>query len=161
MYKKVNCCNSVSMFLNNSLREGSGKDSKDGPNLFEKIRWQVTMPSRVKHPGKEWIMAEVAKFKKFQPQPKPTSEQKVVQGKKIEAIAGDPGDIHYKVIFRDGGHRLLKLNFLGQRLADVPLPSGSNFTIVKYEGQWCLSAKGGAEMYRCEDYLVLAMPKAG
>ena len=122
------------------------------------------MPLRVRHPGKAWIRkaadglvpqapSSAASNEAPKEAPKDVPKQQAVtdnQSSKEEA--------EYKIIFRDGGHRLLKLSFLGKRLGDVPLPPASNFKVLMHEGRQVLSGKGGTEMYSCEQYMNVLMP---
>ncbi|CAL1145743.1 unnamed protein product [Cladocopium goreaui] len=123
------------------------------------------MPLRVRHPGKVWIrktaddlVPNVARDDEVVKQapkeaPKEAPKQQAVHDKQSSEEGVD-----YKIIFRDGGHRLLKLSFLGKRLGDVPLPPGSNFKVLLHEGQPVLSGKAGTEMYSCQQYMDVLMP---
>jgi hypothetical protein len=115
---------------------------------------EVTMPARVAHPGVEWIarnaLPYMKKHSKEAPLGPPQTKQ-LTQGSQQVLTTGK--DDEFKVIFRDGGFRLLKINWLGKRVADVPLPAGSNLTLVRHEGQPYLSSKGGTELYSCEEYV--------
>ena len=153
------------------------KHVTQGPDGF-------VLPLRVRHPGKEWIIQEAKKFKIserpsfpainfFTPGTTGTTgmtgttgttgttasptEIKGEKGKESKNEQQQQQD-EFKILYRDGGHRLLRLSFLGKRLGDVPLPSGSNFKIVVFEGRQVLSAKGGSEMYDCEEYMDVLMP---
>jgi len=150
---------------------------------FAKVKGdgQIIMPDRVQHPGKAWIMEEAAILKgnfvanveaRQAAASKTLGQEKatlMVEGKtdqKKEAkmdqkpsSAEKTEESEFKIIYRDGGQRLVKLNFLGKRVADVPLPaSASNFKIIYQNGCFLLSSKGGADLYDCEEYVGILMP---
>lgn len=150
---------------------------------FAKVKGdgQIIMPDRVQHPGKAWIMEQAAILKgnfvanveaRQAAASKTLGQEKatlMVEGKtdqKKEAkmdqkpsSAEKTEESEFKIIYRDGGQRLVKLNFLGKRVADVPLPaSTSNFKIIYQNGRFLLSSKGGADLYDCEEYVGILMP---
>ena len=129
---------------------------------------RIVMPPRVKHPGKMWIMTNA---------PQPTDET-TTPAQTFAPVApaavpappspapstpdavnkGLPMQDDFKIIYRDGNHRLAQINFLGKRVGDVPLPQGSNFRIIQHEGKQVLSGKCGTEIYDCEEYMQTLMP---
>lgn len=50
----------------------------------------------------------------------PAAAPKAVEGTEN---ASKPLDHEFKIIFRDGGHRLVSVNFVGKSVGDVPLPA--------------------------------------
>ena len=118
------------------------------------------MPARVAHPGLQWIASTALPFLKQHSKdgPGPSKAIQLTHGNQPALTTGK--DDEFKVVFRDGGFRLLKVNWLGKRVADVPLPAGSNLTLVRHEGQPYLSSKGGAELYSCEEYVNHVMQRA-
>ena len=125
---------------------------------------KIVMPARVKHPGKAWLMTQAAEMSSASTETSPPLPAERSQPDKAPAPEVPPsakdstGDFDYKVLYRDGGQRLVQLNFLGKRTGDVPLPANSNFKIVVHDGKQVLSGKGGLELYDCREYVEALMP---
>ena len=131
------------------------------------------LPIRVRHPGKDWIALEAKKWDNtgshkpsyppinfFAPEQSHKGKTGTVptEGKDDKTQEKQQQQDEFKILYRDGGHRLLRLSFLGKSLGDVPSPTRSNFKIVVFEGRQVLSAKGGAEMYDRQEYMDVLMP---
>ncbi len=136
------------------------KQSQDG---------KVMMPPRVKHPGKSWIMAYAAQADDPStaaeaPHPavatQPPAVPKAVEGTTTASNIDPKKSIEheFKIIYRDVGHRLIMVNFVGKRLGDVPLPPNSNFRLILSEGRYLLSGQGGSKLYDVEEYMATLMP---
>ena len=119
------------------------------------------MPLRVRHPGKAWIQQTADGLVPKAPSAAPKQAPKEATQQTLSDKQSSKEEFDYKIVFRDGGHRLLKVSFLGKRLGDVPLPPGSNFKVLMHEGRLVLSGKGGAEMYSCDEYMDALMPPEG
>jgi len=87
----------------------------------------------------------------------PAAAPKAVEGTEN---ASKPLDHEFKIIFRDGGHRLVSVNFVGKSVGDVPLPPNSNFRLIMSEGRYLLSGQGGSELYDAQEHMDALMPPA-
>eukprot|EP00438_Fugacium_kawagutii_P007184 Skav210217 [mRNA] locus=scaffold2492:78079:80030:+ [translate_table: standard] len=140
---------------------------------------KIAIPKRVQHPGKQWIEDEAERMKKelaekmarpLPPQTKVVDQTKSKEEPPKQAQPAGPvshqassqqssacdGDHEFRVIFREGSYRLVKLNFLGKRVADVPLPPNQAWKLIQQDGKAYIG-RGSGDIYECNDYVNVLM----
>ena len=138
---------------------------------------KVVFPLRVQHPGKQWLAQAARHFScgpqtvgdashfVFDPQQKSLPASGSKHGPTPSTSEAPPSrsdDEHeYKIIFREGCQRLLKISWLGARVADVPLPKSTQWKLIVEDGCFYLSGRAGSELVECDEYVETLMPSGG
>ena len=124
----------------------------------------IRLPARIPHPGKRWIEEQAELLGKHE-EKKEDVKFAVPQDPKVktlEAVPAQSDDNVFKVIWRDGGFRLLQVNFLGKRVADVALPASTKlWQTISMDGKVYLKNGNDDEgdIYLCSEFIEAMMPK--